>query len=139
MWKWIIAVIMTFVLAYTIASFVVRALTHRHSSQPANTFLQTTFFFCERLDMLWDPKQIPTAFQCWSPSVLQALTLTHASLNIVTDLIFAVGIPIPMLWKLQLNERAKAAILVILSLGVFVCVAAILKIPEIKNFGEPRR
>lgn len=83
--------------------------------------------------MIWDPT-IPR--RCWSASTLQALAFTHAALNIFTDFIFAVVIPIPLLWGLQMNRKTKAAVMVVLSLGVFVCLAGILRIPTIENYGK---
>jgi hypothetical protein len=44
----------------------------------------------------------------------------------VTDVLFAT-IPIPLIWKLQLNARTKISLIVILSLGWFACAAAIVK------------
>lgn len=35
-----------------------------------------------------------------------------------------------------MNRRTKFAVLLVLSLGVFVCLASILKVPEILNFGK---
>lgn len=83
--------------------------------------------------MIWDfggPRK------CWSPETLSALAFTHAGLNIITDIAFAVAIPVPMLWKLQTNRSTKAAILAVLALGLFVCMAGIIRIPEILNFGK---
>lgn len=83
--------------------------------------------------MQWDPS-IPR--DCWAPGTLQALAFTHAALNIVTDFIFAVVIPIPILWGLQMNRRTKAAVMIMLSLGIFVCLAGILRVPTIVNYGK---
>jgi len=38
-------------------------------------------------------------------------------INMATDFIFAI-IPIPLIWNLQLNIRAKAVLIAILSLGI---------------------
>ncbi|KPI34996.1 uncharacterized protein AB675_11957 [Cyphellophora attinorum] len=121
MWKWIIASVMAFMIAYTISAFA------------------TTIAFCQPISLPWNPQALldpANAAKCWPVQTLQDLTIAHAALNIFTDIVFAVGIPIPMLWKLQLNSRTKAAIMFILSLGIFVCVAGVLKIPEIQNFGK---
>jgi hypothetical protein len=83
--------------------------------------------------MQWDPT-IPR--NCWTPETLQGLAFTHAALNIVTDFVFAVVIPIPILWGLQMNKRTKAAVMIMLSLGLFVCLAGILRIPTIVNYGK---
>lgn len=83
--------------------------------------------------MQWDDS-IPR--DCWPQSTLQALAFIHAGLNILTDFIFAIVIPVPMLWGLQMNKRTKAAVIGVLSLGVFVCLAGILRIPTIVNYGK---
>jgi hypothetical protein len=44
--------------------------------------------------------------------------------NIVTDTILAV-LPVPLVWKLQLNKRAKNTLIVILGLGfLYACMLA---------------
>jgi hypothetical protein len=83
--------------------------------------------------MMWTPT-IPR--KCYTPKTSQALAFTHAALNILTDFIFAVVIPIPMLWGLNMNKRTKFAVMGILSLGIFVCLAGILRIPTIVNYGK---
>ena len=74
--------------------------------------------------------------KCWPERTLQGLAFTHAALNIFTDFVFAIVIPVPMLWSLQLNQRTKAAVMVILSLGLFVCLTGLIRLPEIKNYGK---
>jgi hypothetical protein len=46
--------------------------------------------------------------------------------NIITDILFAT-LPIPLIWKLRLNLRAKLSLIGVLSLGWFACAAAIIK------------
>lgn len=100
---------------------------------PVYSRVQTLFTQCEQVAMQWDPS-IPR--KCWSQETLQALAFNHAALNIVTDFVFAVVIPVPILWGLQMNKRTKAAVMFMLSLGIFVCLAGILRIPTIKNYGK---
>lgn len=88
---------------------------------------------CKQLAALWDPT-VP--LQCWTKETLQALSFTNVVLNILTDFTFAVVIPIPMLWNLQINTRTKISIMAILSLGLFACAAAIVKIPSLVNYGK---
>lgn len=52
--------------------------------------------------------------------------LTFLAFNIITDVLFAT-IPIPLIWKLQLNTRKRISLIVVLSLGWFACAAAIIK------------
>jgi hypothetical protein len=114
-WRWPIIGIMVFMVIYTIGCFI------------------TLFTQCEQVAMQWDAT-IPRV--CWTPQTLQSLAFTHAALNIFTDFVFAVAIPIPLLWGLQMNTRTKAAVMVVLALGLFVCLAGILRIPTIVNYGK---
>jgi hypothetical protein len=41
-----------------------------------------------------------------------------------------------MLWGLKMNKRTKAAVMVMLSLGLFVCLAGILRLPTIASYGK---
>jgi hypothetical protein len=52
--------------------------------------------------------------------------LTSVVFNIVTDVLFAC-LPVPLIWQLQLNMRKRVSLIVVLSLGWFACVAAIIK------------
>ncbi|KAF2274319.1 uncharacterized protein EI97DRAFT_125978 [Westerdykella ornata] len=61
-----------------------------------------------------------------SPSRLWMESDVHPAFNIVTDVLFAT-IPVPLIWRLQLNLRTKFTLIGILSLGLFACVAAIIK------------
>ena len=83
--------------------------------------------------MQWD-NSVPR--NCWAPSTLQALAYTHAALNIFTDFLFAIAIPVPMLMGLNMNKKTKAAVIGVLTLGVFVCFAGIIRIPTIANYGK---
>lgn len=57
----------------------------------------------------------------------------HKAINIATDLLFAI-LPIPMIWKLQLNTRTKIGLASVLSLGFFAAATAIYKTPMQYNF-----
>jgi hypothetical protein len=83
--------------------------------------------------MQWDPMVKGT---CWSPITLQALAYTSVAVGIITDLLFALIIPVPMLWGLQMNKRTKAALIFVLSLGFFCCVAAVVRLVYITNYGS---
>jgi len=90
---------------------------------------------CTNIAALWDQEVAKTA-TCWSQQTLQALSYTNVTLNILTDFCFAVIIPVPLLWNLQLNKRKRASLLVALGLGCFACAAAIAKIPSIVDYGK---
>jgi hypothetical protein len=84
---------------------------------------------------LWDFEIAQTA-TCWPQKTLQGLSYTNVSLNILTDLCFAIFIPIPMLWNLNVNKRTRATLILALGLGCFACAAAIAKIPSLVDYGK---
>ena len=95
--------------------------------------MQTIIFQCTDIRVLWNPKYKST---CWSQETLQSLSYTNVALNILTDLLFAIIIPAPMLWKLNVNTRTRFSLLGVLGLGVFACAAAIVKVGYIVNYGK---
>ena len=90
-------------------------------------------FQCTNIKIQWDPTVEAT---CWTIETLQGLAYTNVACNIFTDLLFAIVIPVPMLWKLRMNKRTKLGLLGILSLGVFATAAACVKVPYIVNYGR---
>lgn len=67
---------------------------------------------------------------------LQGLSYTNAALNIITDLLFAIVIPSPMLWNLNVHFRTRVSLIGILGLGVFACAAAFVKLGYVTNYGK---
>ncbi|KAL5117921.1 hypothetical protein ACEQ8H_004240 [Pleosporales sp. CAS-2024a] len=75
--------------------------------------------------------------KCYSPKVFQSVGVFNSSVNIATDLLFAI-LPIPMVWRLQVNLRTRIGLAVVLSLGFFASAVAIYKLPIQYNFlSEP--
>ena len=70
----------------------------------------------------WQVSPIPK----WSCSFRAQNTITVSSLNVITDAAI-LSIPIPMLWKLKVPWRKKLVIGAILSSGLFVIAAAIIR------------
>lgn len=73
-------------------------------------WLISTCMLCMPTARFWD-KSIPGT--CIDP---KPMWLTHASLNIVTDLII-ICIPMPALWSLKLPYKAKMWLMVVFGLG----------------------
>ncbi|PSN73976.1 hypothetical protein BS50DRAFT_670466 [Corynespora cassiicola Philippines] len=71
--------------------------------------------------------------KCYDPEIFKNVGVFNSSINIATDLLFAL-IPIPMIWKLQVNFRTKVGLGVILGLGFFASAIAIYKTPMQYNF-----
>lgn len=64
--------------------------------------------------------------KCFSNTTFTNIGIFNSSVNIATDVLFAV-LPIPIIWRLQTNLRTKLTLIFILSLGIFACVASIVK------------
>lgn len=59
--------------------------------------------------------------------MIQGLGYLDATLNITTDVIFAVLIPVPLLYHLNVSTRRRVYLIIVLGLGVLACVACIIK------------
>ncbi|KAM7190440.1 hypothetical protein V8F20_009723 [Naviculisporaceae sp. PSN 640] len=95
--------------------------------------LFTVLLQCTDIRALWD-QTIPQ--NCWSQSTLKGLSYTNVALNILTDLLLALVIPIPMLWNLNVNRRTRFSLIFALSLGTFACAAAFIKTGFLVNYGK---
>jgi hypothetical protein len=88
----IIIGVMTFMTLYTLACFLVCFPMHISSVETlAYTMVKTIVLQCTNLAVQWDPNVKGT---CWGPTTLKALSYTNVSLNILTDLLFAIFIPV---------------------------------------------
>lgn len=67
---------------------------------------------------------------------MMALAYTNFTLNIVTDLVFAVFIPVPMLWNINVTRRTRISLFGVLGLGCFACACAITRITYIGTYGK---
>ena len=56
-----------------------------------------------------------------------ALGYANFSLNIITDLTFALFIPVPMLWNINVTRRTRISLFGVLGLGCFACACAIVR------------
>jgi hypothetical protein len=70
---------------------------------------------CTNLAVQWDPTVTGT---CWAPQTIKTLSYINVSLNILTDVLFSIVIPIPLLWSVQMNKRQKSSLMCILGLGI---------------------
>ncbi|KAH4924788.1 hypothetical protein HBI70_096550 [Parastagonospora nodorum] len=71
--------------------------------------------------------------KCYNQNIFRNIGVFNSSINIATDLIFAL-LPIPMVWRLQLNLRTRIGLAIVLSLGLFASAVAIYKTPMQYNF-----
>jgi hypothetical protein len=106
----------------------------RSSSDSALTSSQKTVILqCSDIRILWNPAVEAT---CWTTRTIKTLSYTNAALNIITDLLFSIAIPLPMLWKLHVNFRTRVTLMFILGIGVFACGAASIKVSYLRNYGK---
>ncbi|KAF0321073.1 integral membrane protein [Colletotrichum asianum] len=103
----IIIGIMIFMTAYTIACIF------------------TIMFQCTDVRIFWDFNVDST---CWDIETIKSLAYANSSVNILTDLLFGIAIPAPMLWTLNVPTRVRISLMIILGLGVFACAAACVKV-----------
>ncbi|KAH9207631.1 hypothetical protein DL95DRAFT_395890 [Leptodontidium sp. 2 PMI_412] len=85
----------------------------------------TIAFSCIPIRASWDRMSEPDA-KCFSTRTFTNIGLFNSIVNIITDVLFA-SLPIPIVWKLQVNMRTKLSLICILSLGYFACVCSIVK------------
>lgn len=132
LYKSMIIGIMVFMTAYTIACIFVRfnleaksAITMSHPANLHFPHMQTIVFQCTDVRIFWDFNVDST---CWDIETIKSLAYANSSVNILTDLLFGIAIPAPMLWTLNVPTRVRISLMIILGLGVFACAAACVKV-----------
>ena len=85
----------------------------------------TLIFACIPVAASWNLALKATA-NCYDNHIFLSIALFNSSINIFTDVVFAL-LPIPIIWNLQINQRTKITLSIILSLGLFACAVAIYK------------
>ncbi|KAK4446709.1 hypothetical protein QBC34DRAFT_469259 [Podospora aff. communis PSN243] len=93
----------------------------------------TLLLQCTDIRALWDPT-VP--MNCWGEDTLHGLSYSNLAVSLFTDLAFALFIPVPMLWHLNVNRRTRLSLFAALGLGTFACAAAVVKIPYLVNYGK---
>ncbi|KAF2207725.1 hypothetical protein CERZMDRAFT_50520 [Cercospora zeae-maydis SCOH1-5] len=98
------------------------------------TFLLITMLQCRPLNLAWLRwlKEYPGT--C---NNVNAQSWAAAALNIVLDVI-VVGLPIPMLWKMDLNIRKKLLVILMFGVGFFVTIVSILRLRLLVKFGDSK-
>lgn len=97
----------------------------------------TLIFSCVPIDASWNMSiRQKKSTHCFSNNTFAAIGLLNSSINCTTDFLFAI-IPIPIIYKLQINRRTKITLGAILSLGYVACAAGIVKaVKQSQYFGE---
>ncbi|EME43990.1 hypothetical protein DOTSEDRAFT_71707 [Dothistroma septosporum NZE10] len=70
-------------------------------------------------------------------SNINAQGWTSALFNVILD-ILTLSLPLPLLWKFQLNKRKKFLVMLMFSLGFFVTLVSILRLQVLIEFGNSK-
>lgn len=68
---------------------------------------------------------------CMNINVVPNATIAHSVIGAACDLVFA-GLPVAMLWNVQLNKRTKTVIALLLGMGAVAGIALLVRIPFVK-------
>ncbi|KAH7312050.1 hypothetical protein BKA65DRAFT_600920 [Rhexocercosporidium sp. MPI-PUGE-AT-0058] len=93
-------------------------------------YLLFLIFQCSPIDYFWDQFSGKLG-TCLDPEIVGALTYAHSGLNAFADVVLAL-LPVIIVSQLQMNPRTKLTVSIILSMGIFACVAVIIRIPYVK-------
>lgn len=85
----------------------------------------TVVFFCKPIATFWDASLRPVA-KCYSIVHFTNIGLMNTGINIASDVILAT-LPVQIIWKLQINQRQKFALIGVLSLGYITVAIGIVK------------
>ncbi|KAF2026203.1 hypothetical protein EK21DRAFT_74787 [Setomelanomma holmii] len=107
------------------------SLAHTHSCQ---------IFQCLPVAATWDIRLRPPPIgtgnaTCFSGKEFSTVGLFNAVVNITTDFILAL-IPVPLVWRLQLNLRSRMSLIAVLSLGIFASISGIIKQTNASQFRD---
>ncbi|OJD34217.1 integral membrane family protein [Diplodia corticola] len=111
----LIAWIMILLAIYTVACFI------------------TLLLQCKDLRVIWDPAVKTT---CWRVEILHGLSYLNSVVNITTDFAFAVLIPIPLIYPLQMSVRKKLSLVVVLGVGLVAAAAAVVRAVHLPAYGR---
>merc|ERR1712080_109037 len=78
-------------------------------------------FRCNPVDKAWAPAKRGHCLD------LRSFYYTSFGIKLVTDIVLFAQ-PIPMVWRMQLSRAKKIGVVLMLSLGLFVCVISIVRV-----------
>ncbi|KAI8653496.1 hypothetical protein NCS55_01336300 [Fusarium keratoplasticum] len=81
-------------------------------------------FRCTPVDKAWKPSKKGHCLD------LRSFYYTSFGIKLVTDIVLFTQ-PIPMVWRMQLSRTKKIGVVLMLSLGLFVCVISIVRVTYI--------
>ncbi|KAH9827804.1 putative integral membrane protein [Teratosphaeria destructans] len=97
-------------------------------------FVLVSLFQCRPISLAWEHwhREIPGHCNNINAQIWAAST-TNMVLDIVT-----LGLPMPVLWNLQLNSRSKFWLMVMFGVGFFVTIVSIIRLRVLVVFGDSR-
>ncbi|KAI5361285.1 Putative extracellular membrane protein, CFEM [Septoria linicola] len=100
----------------------------------AITFFLITVFQCDPVPLAWTHWDQEQPGRC---NNINAQSWASAALNIILDLIVVI-LPMPMLWKMNLNPRKKFLVMLMFGVGLFVTFVSILRLRLLVKFGDSK-
>ncbi|KAF2743854.1 hypothetical protein M011DRAFT_450395 [Sporormia fimetaria CBS 119925] len=104
----------------------------------------TLIWACIPVAASWDFRLRPPPLgtgtaKCFSKKTFGEIALFNAVTNCFTDFLLAL-LPIPLIWKLQVNMRTRVTLVLILSLGIFAGIAGVIRATVFNSIlNDPRR
>ncbi|KAH8601073.1 hypothetical protein B0O99DRAFT_491897, partial [Bisporella sp. PMI_857] len=90
-----------------------------------------TIFQCTPPQYFWRRFGGMKGGKCLQADIFPGATYGHSTVSAVADWVLA-GLPIWLIWDLQMNFRTKVSVGVLLGMGMIAGVAAIIRIPYIR-------
>ncbi|KAF2163705.1 hypothetical protein M409DRAFT_68300 [Zasmidium cellare ATCC 36951] len=100
----------------------------------AITFIIITIFQCNPVSLAWTHWDETHPGTC---NNVNAQSWASAIINIVLDLV-VVGLPMPVLWNMNLNTRKKLLVMLMFGVGFFVTIVSILRLRLLVVFGDSK-
>ncbi|KAF2174993.1 hypothetical protein K469DRAFT_612360 [Zopfia rhizophila CBS 207.26] len=96
-------------------------------------FFFVTLFQCKPISYFWNKTQ---SGKCINIDIIIGLACLYSTFSIISDFTFAI-LPVFLVWNLQLNRRAKIALIPLLTMGCIASSAVVARVPYLKNFSDP--
>ncbi|KAJ5124258.1 uncharacterized protein N7515_008083 [Penicillium bovifimosum] len=87
------------------------------------------FFFCIPIDQFWNPVEHVRRAHCLPEG---PVWFVNAGIQVATDLVI-LGLPMPLLWHLNLPRRQKWGIMVVFSLGIFIVATSVTRMYQLSK------
>ncbi|PWY73012.1 hypothetical protein BO70DRAFT_389302 [Aspergillus heteromorphus CBS 117.55] len=91
---------------------------------------------CQPVSYFWMAVDTNVHGNCGDPDTLLTIAYVYSSLTIISDGTLGI-MPGILLWQLKMNQRTKAALAAVLSLGAIASVAVIIRLPFLHTYKDP--